>query len=117
MRWLRLNGEEMRNANSHCCETMRSVVEHQCAQHAAPDDCPDVVVIYSPTFDEYGIPIRDGGSSVHGIQFCRWCGTRLPTSKRDLWFDTLAKLGFDGPLSQDIPVEYRSDAWWRRRLL
>jgi len=61
------------------------------------------------------MPIRDGGSSVMQMRFCPWCGSELPESKRDLWFDTLAGLGFDDPWQQPIPDEFRSDQWWRVR--
>ena len=76
-------------------------------------DCPDVVVIYYPHVDEFSMPIRDGGASSLGMQYCPWCGKQLPESKRDLWCDTLNSLGFDSPISDDIPAIYRTDAWWR----
>ena len=94
---------------------MRAQLTHQCDQHPDPDNCPDVVVTYHPRFDEYGMPIRDGGSSSMGMRFCPWCGTEKPQSKRDLWFDTLATLGFDDPTEQSIPDDFNSDAWWRSR--
>jgi hypothetical protein len=56
---------------------------------------PDVLIQYSPKFEEYGIIVHDGGESYVVFQFCPWCGTRLPESKRDLWFDTLQGLGLD----------------------
>ena len=39
---------------------------------------------YNERFDEYGLIIHDGGSSALLIQFCPWCGTKLPESKRNL---------------------------------
>ncbi len=78
-------------------------------------DNPDVVVKYEPKFDEYGIPIYDGGSSVIVINYCPWCGTKLPESKRDLWFDTLEELGID-PANQDsIPETYQSEKWYQKK--
>lgn len=72
---------------------------------------PDALVAYIPKFDEYGLLVHDGGSSMVQIQFCPWCGTRLPESKRDRWFDELEKRGID-PLSKSIPPEFESDAWY-----
>lgn len=86
----------------------------KCSQHEDPWECPDHVIVYSDRFDEYGIPVRDGGNSRIRINFCPWCGLELPPSKRDLWFETLRSLGFDAPLSQEIPEEFQSDRWWRR---
>ncbi|GAB5407534.1 MAG: hypothetical protein Aurels2KO_57650 [Aureliella sp.] len=88
-------------------------LNYQCDQHSDLRDCADVVVLYFPHFDEFGLPIRDGGASSLAMHYCPWCGTKLPPSKRDLWFDTLESLGVDSPLTDDIPAEYRTDAWWR----
>ncbi|WP_432829202.1 DUF6980 family protein [Dactylosporangium sp. CA-092794] len=76
-----------------------------------PWDDPDVVVVYLPKFDEYGLPVRDGGASVIVIGFCPWCGARLPQSRRDAWFDEMERLGLD-PWEDEVPEEYQSDAWW-----
>jgi hypothetical protein len=63
-------------------------------------------------FDEYGIFIHDGGSSLTLINFCPWCGSKLPESKRDRWVEELEKLGFTDPfLRDDIPEEFKTDEW------
>jgi hypothetical protein len=85
-----------------------------CAAHPDPSDCPDALVGYSSRFDEYGIRVHDGGSSSVLISFCPWCGARLPKSRRTEWFETLKCLGFDEPTEQNIPPEFKTDAWWRR---
>lgn len=84
-----------------------------CEKHPNPFECPDVLIRYSPKFDEYGLVIHDGGSSSIQIQFCPFCGHELPESKRDRWFDELEDLGFSAPLVDDIPEQYKSDAWYR----
>ena len=98
-----------------CCETMRSQLTYKCEIHSDTMDCPDIIVTYWPKYDEYGIPIRNGGSSIMTIGFCPWCGTRLPESKRQHWFDELEQLGFEDPLEQAIPEEYTTDLWWRNK--
>lgn len=82
-----------------------------CRQHEDPWECPDHVIVYNAKYDEYGIPIRDGGSSQVLIRHCPWCGIELPTSKRDLWFETLVSLGYEDPWEQDVPEEFESDRW------
>jgi hypothetical protein len=67
----------------HCCEKLREEVERQCEEHPDRSDCPDCLIAYSPRFREYGIIIHDGGLSVSRIEFCPWCGSRLPESLRD----------------------------------
>lgn len=98
----------------HCCDRMREAVTHRCAQHPDPYDCPDNLVHYAPVFDEYGLIVHDGGASYVMIRFCPWCGTGLPESKRDLWFDRLEALGHARPLGDaTIPEAFKSDAWWQ----
>ena len=97
-----------------CCEDMRREVERACEQHPDGFDCPDCPVHYSPKFREYGLTVHDGGSSSCGIQFCPWCGVRLPESLRGRWFAEMERLGVD-PWEGDVPEEFRSAAWWAGR--
>jgi hypothetical protein len=62
----------------YCCETMRYQLNLQCDQHPGTLDCADILVCHSEQSDEYGIIIHDGGSSYSVIQYCPWCGTKLP---------------------------------------
>jgi hypothetical protein len=84
-----------------------------CDIHQDVFSCPDVLINYLPKFNEYGLIVHDGGTSVIAINYCPWCGAALPESKRDEWFDSLEKLGFDNPANQEIPKEYDSDAWYK----
>ncbi|RTY85839.1 hypothetical protein [Flavobacterium sp. GT3R68] len=72
----------------------------------------DTPIVYSEKFDEYGVKIWDGGTSSISIEFCPWCGQKLPNSKRDQWFDEIEKLGID-PWNGKIPEKYLSDKWYR----
>lgn len=73
------------------------------------------IVYFCPSVREYGIPVRDGKSSSYiVIEFCPWCGKKLPSSKRDEWFDELLSLGYDSPFSQEIPFKYKTDEWYRK---
>lgn len=97
-----------------CCDQMEKQITLACEKHEDEYACPDVLIDYSDIFDEYGIIIHDGGCSSITINFCPWCGKKLPESKRDLWFDTLEKLGYEDPFDQDIPEKYKSDAWYSK---
>jgi len=92
---------------------MRTAIDFHCDQHSDPFECPDFLIAYNSIVDEYGIPIRDGGGSVLTIRNCPFCGSTLPDSKLDRWFDELAALGFTGPFDETIPEAYRSHVWWR----
>lgn len=48
---------------------------HLCEQHADAWECPDMTLVR--TSGGFGIPIRDGGTSVIRIQYCPWCGINL----------------------------------------
>jgi hypothetical protein len=71
------SGEETRLA-FQCCEDMRREAERTCEAHPDRFDCPDCLISYSPRCQTYGLIVHDGGSSVIRIQFCPWCGSRLP---------------------------------------
>jgi hypothetical protein len=91
---------------------MENSLTLNCDQHKDEYSCPDVLINYSGKFDEYGLIIHDGGSSSLLIQYCPFCGTKLPESKRDLWFDALESMGFDDPSEQEIPEQFNSRDWY-----
>ena len=67
----------------YCCEMMRSNIEKVCEQHDHAEDCPDRLGTFVPKFNEFGLPVHDGGSSYVIIEYCPWCGRKLPESA--LW--------------------------------
>ena len=86
----------------HCCPDMNQNLENR---HNA--------LIYIPKFREYGIRVLNGGSAFQEIQFCPWCGKKLPPSLRDEWFSRLEKLNLE-PDDPKVPKELLSDAWWKK---
>jgi hypothetical protein len=62
----------------------------------------DQLLLYIPRFDEYGIIIHDGGNSHSVIQFCPWCGKKLPQSAITI------------PPTKKSPLS-STDEWYRRR--
>jgi Domain of unknown function (DUF6980) len=67
----------MGGMTKHCCDQMTEAVNHRCAQHPDPFDCPDNLIHYSEMPSAYGIIIHDGGSSTLKIYYCPWCGAKL----------------------------------------
>jgi hypothetical protein len=52
------------------------------------------------------------------INFCPWCGTKLPENLRDKWFDTLLEeYDIEDPFDEmhKVPEEFKSDKWWVKR--
>jgi len=71
----------------HCCERMN--------QHLT--DGEGAAVIYVAKFHEYGIPVLDGprgtaGPSYITLDFCPWCGTKLPENTRESYFENLSEI-------------------------
>jgi hypothetical protein len=91
----------VKNNNLCCDEMLRFTSENELG------------LIYLDKFREFGIEYRDGGASYQHIRFCPFCGTCLPNSVRDKWFDDIEAKGLD-PWSEEIPEEYKSSAWWER---
>ena len=94
----------------YCCEKMRYFLENRDKEGAFDSDD---IIYYAPQFDEYGIVIHDSGKSYIKIEYCPWCGKKLPDSKRDLWFDELEKRGIENPLEEEIPEIFKSNEWWK----
>jgi hypothetical protein len=96
-----------------CCDEMSAQLSKTCERHSDPADC-DNVIYWSPTLDEYGLIVHNGGAATYWvIEHCPWCGMKLPESKRDRWFRELETLGFEDPLGEDIPPLFESDEWYR----
>ena len=102
------------NTRQHCCERMEEHLKFDCSQHKDVFECPDALIYYSARFDEYGLIMHDGGTSYIIIEYCPWCGAKMPESRRDEWFDRLEGLGYSDPSEQKIPREYLTDEWYRQ---
>ena len=107
------DGRFVGSGQLHCCDDLRRAVAYACAEHPDPFECGDYLIAYNEITDEYGLPIKDGGGSVLLIKHCPFCGTALPDSKADRWFDAVEALGLAHPLDDQIPPAYKTDAWWR----
>ena len=83
----------------------------------------DVPITYNSKFREYGIWVLNGGpvgileagSIVQVIAFCPWCGSKLPDSLRDSWFQRLDELKLE-PFDPALPEEMKSGAWWKANI-
>src|SRR2546421_12877629 len=77
-------------------------------------DDPRDPVEYNPVFREYFIRLNNR-SNIITLAYCPWCGSKLPASLRENYFDILEKeyqietnLG-DYKERSDIPADFRSD--------
>jgi hypothetical protein len=44
-------------------------------------DGEGAAILYYPKPGDYGIPVLDGGTSYIVLDFCPWCGAKLPQAK------------------------------------
>jgi len=95
----------MTERQGECCEQMRAVL-----------DGAESALVYVAKFREYGIKVLDGGSSFVVIAHCPWCGSALPETLRDRWFDEIEALGLSFPEDEEeIPTEFADDTWYKSR--
>jgi hypothetical protein len=87
----------------HCCEEMEYHLDRS-----------EIGLCYHKKIRWYSIAYRDGGDSFQTIQYCPWCGSRLPEDLGDQWQKEIELLGFE-PGDPNIPKEYKSDRWWKKK--
>lgn len=69
-----LNGKE---SKKFCCLMMDSNLNSTCEMHPSRKDCPDALISFHPSSNDYRLMIHDGGSSGISINYCPWCGSAL----------------------------------------
>ena len=100
--------EERRNYKGpHCCMTMH---------YGLLSD--KKVLNYVPKYREYSVNIPNSPTCM-AMDYCMFCGKKLPESLRIEWFDILEqKYGLESPYEEDrdrIPKEFLTDEWWKKR--
>ncbi len=94
-----------------CCNAMALVIKR-------PDNG---VIGYDPRFRIYKIiSLRDGVSYGYTpIKYCPSCGRSLPENLEHEWTETLKKeFGIIDPIGSQrdqVPEEFWSDKWWKKR--
>jgi hypothetical protein len=86
--------DEQPLAKRHCCEELTAQVNMTFPQAESPLlGSTDKRIYWSPIYDEYGL-ICQPSAEILRIQFCPFCGTQLPKSRRDKWFAFLESTGW-----------------------
>lgn len=93
---------------NHCCELMDMFLKD-----------PKIPLKYYPMAREYGMSLNHS-SAVQLLFYCPWCGKKLPESLRDKYFDLLeneyhVEPEFDIQQDPNVPAEFKSDEWWKKR--
>lgn len=87
-----------------------------CAELKRAIEDPSSPFQYLPQVNEFGVDYIDGGTSMQLIEYCPFCGGKLPESKRDLFFEAIEELGIEYELGKNdqLPKDFQSDKWWRK---
>lgn len=89
--------------SKHCCKNMSFFLQEG-----------KVGISYTNYERLYSIDLRHI-DALQKIYYCPWCGSKLPKALDDKWLDDLKKLGFKDPNKQQIPEEFKTDEWWKKR--
>jgi len=86
----------------HCCEEMSDLLNEG-----------RIAVVYIASYRKYAMHVNK--HKFEKIDYCPWCGTRLPESLQNKYFEELKKLGIYDPVkeAEKIPTEFKDDAWWK----
>jgi hypothetical protein len=89
-----------------CCEDLLYVITN-----------PRTSISYDPIDRRFCIE----GDQGLKIDYCPWCAKKLPKDLREEWFETLEReYGIETDVGEardrtDIPQEFWSDEWWKKR--
>jgi hypothetical protein len=98
----------MFNKKINCCPLMKIFLEN-----------PKTLLQYYPIVREYAFTISNS-PAVQLLSYCPWCGTKLPESLEDTYYEILEKeygifRGVDIKHDRRIPQEFKSNEWWKKR--
>lgn len=80
-------------------------------------------IIYDEPWRDFAIKciyneVGDGNMVIE-IIYCPWCGTHLPISLADTWYNVLEQeYNIKDPTHHDrdkVPPEFKTDEWWKKR--
>ena len=78
----------------HCCDEMAAQANQFYPEaESSLLGSTDKKIYWSPIFDEYGL-ICQPSAEILIIKWCLFCGSKLPSSKRDAWFEKLESTGW-----------------------
>jgi len=78
------------------------------------------LIRYSPHSKDYMFILHDDPDGDYlELDYCPWCGTKLPDSLDEKWCKIVKeKFGYDNVFAEEwakLPEEFKTDAWWKKR--
>jgi hypothetical protein len=101
----------------YCCEKMEYQTVPYNERFIAPQDR---VVIYHEESRDYGIKLdREYIGYQVSIEYCPWCGSKLPDSLNLEWCEAVKQdLGIEDVDAEEwakLPEKYKTEQWWREK--
>ena len=108
----------MNNELQHCCAHMD--------RYTVTSD-EDAIIEYKPDIRSYSFLLQGNGKYIgvnQRLWYCPWCGSKLPEDLSEKMEELLEKeygiteKDWDAPGwndDTDLPEEFRTDAWWKKR--
>lgn len=103
--------KSLKNLREHCCEQMTRNINDKRAQ-----------IFYLPHYRSYYIEYiyEPEFRARHVLNYCPWCGVKLPEDLTEKYYVSLEKdCGIDSYEAKDhpenIPDEFKTEAWWLKR--
>lgn len=94
----------------HCCHNMTWYASNK-----------NDILQYDADCRAYHFLVPNGRNGTHqSFSYCPWCGKELPKDLEEEWGEALEKeLGITDPFIdpgyENLPEEFRTDAWWKKR--
>ena len=70
-------------------------------------------IFYTPKWRSYGIVIGHNLKTQAFLNYCPFCGAKLPKELSDEHFEAIHDE--NGKLLDPIPPEFDTDEWWKKR--
>ena len=113
--------QNKKTETEHCCERMDFFLEEE-----------RVAIYYNPVYREYFIRLWSFPKAKHVIYACPWCGHKFSPSLIEKYFQILDSeykivycdysekyfkddTEYEHETEVDVPKEFKSDEWWKKR--
>jgi hypothetical protein len=70
--------------------------------------------VYDRKTRAYGVVINENPQNQFFLSYCPWCGVKLPTDLADEYFDAVRDPK-TGKVLDQLPPEFHTDEWWKKR--
>ena len=99
--------------HEYCCDKMDYYVDQSLKEEHE-------LIRYEPESRDYYLILHGKNFGMYsGIDYCPWCGKKLPKSLEKEWCKVIKeKFGLDNVFAEEweeLPKEFKTDEWWKKR--